>query len=479
MNVKLGIVAALLLAACIIVPLRALAIDFYMFSDPLRAMPPLVEKGPVLPGDSTPVPRSIEKDFSQPLTLSEVVDLALSNNPKTKLAWADIKIQANALGGANAQYLPTLNGSVNWTKDKIDYSDPRYPSTDTNRYTGQVSAVWRILDFGGRSANKKAAKSTLAAAIASFDATLQGAMAGAIKAYFDAMTAKASLDAKTKDADIANSILASAKEREAKGAISQSDTLRAATALAKANLDENRTFGDYQKALAVLRYQLGLAIKTELVLPQGGEEQLHWNAENKELSLWLQDAQKKHPAILAAREQLEAARQQVKVTRSAGLPVVNLYGNYYQNTRPGEAVTPGVQETTLSVALSVPIFDGFTSTYKVRGAEAQVEKQAASLADTERQIAMGIIKAYADMTSSLRNLDASKTLLESARASLEVSQRKYAKGAADITEVLSTQSALADALNERVRCVNDWYSARLQLLATAGSLGRSALVSLK
>lgn len=450
----------------------------YVFSDPLKTMPDVVEKGVILPGDGTPIPRSVQKDFTQPLTLAESVDLALSNNQKVKGAWADIKVQADVLGQVYATYLPVINASTNWTNDHLHYSDSRYTSTDVNRYTAQASATWRIFDFGGRSANRDAAKNVLAAALASYDATLQEALAGVIQAYFDAMTAGASLTAKIQDEEIAQSTLHSARDREARGTISQSDTLRATTALARATLDKNRALGNYQKTVAVLRHYLGLPGNAELLLPSELTEHLDGIVESKELSLWLEEAQKNHPSIVAARRQLEAAKKGVIVTKSAGLPTVNLSGNYYQNTRPGEAVTPsGARETTLMVSLSIPIFDGFASTYKLRGAQADVEKEAATLADKEQQVAMEIIKAYADTTSALRNLEASAMLLESARSALAVSQRRYNKGAADIIEVLSTQSALADAWNERIRCLAEWHSARLQLLANAGKMGRCAVTN--
>lgn len=478
MNAKLLRTAVSLLAAGVLItPASAQSYELpYFFSDPLRTMPDVIEKGVILPGDSKPIPLLVQRDLSQPLTLAEAVDLALSNNQKVKVAWADIKAQAGGLGQAYASYLPVITASTNWTKDNLHYSDSRYKSTDVNRYTLQASATWRIFDFGGRTANKDSAKDLLAAALASYDTTLQDVLAEVIQNYFDALTAGASLKAKTTNEEIAQRTLQSAKDREAKGAISQSDTLRTTTALAKASLEKNRALGDYQKALAVLRHNLGLPGNAELVLPSELDEHQDGVVESKELPLWLEEAQKSHPSIVAARKQLEAAQEQVTVTKSAGLPTVNLSGNYYQNTRPGEAVTPsGATETTLTVAISIPFYDGFSSTYKVRGAQAQVEKKAAALVDMEQQVAMGIIKAHADTTSSLRNLEASATLLEAAQSALAVSQRKYDKGAADVTEVLSTQAALTDAWNQRVRCLAEWNSARLQLLANAGKMGRFAV----
>jgi outer membrane protein len=477
MSANVQRVAVLLAAGLLVWPTFAHSLEFpYFFKDPLHTMPDVVEKGVILPGDSTPIPRTASKDFSQPLTLAEAVDLALSKNQKVKGAWADIKVQAGALGEAYAQYLPVINGSANWTKDAIHYSDSRYSSSDASRYTVQASASWRLFDFGGRAANRHYAENTLAAALASYDATLQDALSGVTQAYFDAVTAGASLKAKTKDEEVAWSTLSSAKDREARGATSKSDTLRATTALARASLDKNRARGDYQKSLALLKYYLGLHGGTELVLPSDLNEPQGGVVERKELSLWLEEAQKNHPYVISLKKQLEAAQQQVTVTKSAGLPTVNLSGNYYQNTRPGEAVTPsGAQETTLIVAVTIPLFDGFASTYKLRGAQARVEKQTAALADIEQQIAREVIKAYSDTTSALQNLEASATLLESAQSSLAVSQRKYDKGAADITEVLSTQAALADAWNERVRCLSEWHSSRLQLLASTGRMGRFAV----
>ena len=478
MNAKLLVAAVLILAVeTIIWPTFALSFDFpYIFSDPLRTTPDVINKGVILPGDSAPLPSSVQKDLSQPLTLSEAVDLALSNNQKIKSAWADIKIQAGTLGEAYAAYLPTVTGAINWTKDKIDYSNSKYTSTSTDGFTYDVSGTLRLLDFGGRTANRRASENLLAAALATHDATMQDALNEVIQNYFDAMTANASIKTKSINEQIAQDTLNSAKVREAKGVVSQSDTLRATTALARASLDKNRAYGDYQKTLAVLGRILGLPGSAQILLPKDMEQKD--GTESKELALWLEEAQKIHPAIIAAKKQLEAAEQQVVVTKSAGLPTVNMSGSFYQNSSPGTALTAtDTNEYTLTFKLTVPLFDGFASTYKLRGAQAQVEKKAAALVDTERQVAMGIIKAYADATSTLRNLESSATLLESAQSALTVSQRKYDKGAADITELLSTQAALADAWNERVRCLAEWNSARLRLLANAGKMGRFAVAN--
>jgi outer membrane protein len=459
-------------------PAWGIDIKYPLIDDPLRTKPDVLEKGVILPGDTGPLKGSPPKDFSRPLTLGEAVDFALSNNPQIKSSWANIKVQAGVLGEARAAYLPKVSSLLNQTKDRIDYlkSGYNYLDTNVNRATLQAGLNWRIFDFGGRKANLRAANNLLASALASHNAALQDALAKVIQAYFDAMTAKATLKGAREAEEISQATLNSANEREEKGIVSRSDGLRATTAHVNAVLEGNRAQGNYQKALAVLGRIMGVSGNIMIAMP----DDLPENAAEigKDLNGWLEEAQKNHPAIIAAKAEVEAAKNQAKVATSAALPTVNFSANLYQNTRPGEAVSQiPLRETTVGVGVSIPIFDGFANTYKIRGAEAQVEQKKAQLADTEMQIALDLIRAFADTSSALRNLDVSAHLLQAAREALTVSRRRYDNGAADITELLGTQSALSGARRERIRCLAEWHSARLRLLASAGQMSRSAALA--
>jgi outer membrane protein len=86
---------------------------------------------------------------------------------------------------------------------------------------------------------------------------------------------------------------------------------------------------------------------------------------------------------------------------------------------------------------------------------------------------MGVVNAYADAQSSLRNLRSSEDLLQAAKAAFSSSQRRYEHGVAEINELLTTRTALADAMSERLRCLSEWRTARLSLMASAGKLSRT------
>jgi outer membrane protein len=447
--------------------------DVWAF-DPLFTVSDGIEKVKPLPGDTETVTCPPLTDFSMPLELCEAVDLGLCNNPQIKEAWAEIKIQAGAVGEARAAYLPTLNAGVGYIDDRIRYPGSGISGSTVDAPFFYGALTWRILDFGGRGANRKAANNLLLAALLNHNDIIQKTLSGVIQAYFDALTTKAAWKAKTEDEEIAQKTLEVAQRREAKGVIARNDTLQAATALAKASLEKNRAEGAYHKAISVLVYSMGVPSQTSVLLPDDLGKVT--GQEVTDLDALIADVQKNHPAIRAKRAQLEAARDRVTVAQSEGLPSLDFSANYYQNARPGQSTTvPRSMESTVGLTLNIPIFDGFARVYKIQEAKAQVEQKEAELQDVEHQTLMDLVKTHADVISALQNLQAADALLKAALESLAVSQRRYDKGAADILEMLNTQSALADAQMEHIRCQADWNSARLRLLASAGKLGRAAV----
>lgn len=465
------------LAAICFSPVHAGSIYDFITSpieDPLSAAPDILKQGSMLPGDATPAPCPAVKDFADPLALWEAIDLALCSNPQIKSAWAEIKMQSAAVGEARAAYLPTLSGTAGRLRDITTFPGSDFRSSGVTSTIVSGTVGWRIFDFGGRDANRKSANQLLLAAIEDHDAVLQKTLASVIGAYFDAQTSQALLLAKKQSELLAQHTLETSRRRETKGADARSDVLQASTALAKVALERSRAEGAYLKSLSVLTYAIGAPSDTKIVLADDLEEKSNEN--NVELKNWLDLAASRHPAILAARAKVESAEQQVISARSDGLPTFDFSGNMYQNGRQGQTLqATKSREWVVGVTMTIPIFDGFSRTYKISGAEAQAEQKRAELEDIEHQTLMNVVKAYADAGSALNNLDYSQSLLSAAQESLATTQRKFEKGASDILDILNAQGALADAQQQRIQCLAEWRSARLQLLAATGQLDRAEI----
>lgn len=443
-------------------------------SDPLNVRPDVLSRGAVLPGDQLIFVCPVSKDFATPLTLSEAVDVALCNHPQIKQAWASIKVQAGALGEAKAAYLPTINGTLSRVYDRSVLSDNNESSTTTYTNTGYASLTYRLLDFGGRSANRDAANQALIAALSSHDFALQRTIGGVVQAYFDALSAKAYYEAKNQEEQLNQKTVDMAEQRVVKGVNSRSEGLQTKTTYARTALEKNRAFGAYKKAMTVLTYALGLSSETEIIFP----EQLTEDKDQavQDLASLMSEVQKNHPAIVSSRAQLESVKNKVTVVKSEGLPNLDVSFSYYQNGRPNQPVsTTRTAETTGYLTLNLPLFDGFAKNYKVYGAQAQVEQKEAELVDTTYQIQMELAKAHADALSALSNLRSSEDLLKVSNEALTISQVRYKKGAADIFEILNAQSTVVNAEQERIRALAEWRSAKFRLLANAGMVNRMVL----
>ncbi|WP_240943663.1 TolC family protein [Janthinobacterium lividum] len=422
--------------------------------------------------EAAPCPSAYEA--SVPLTLPAAVDLALCRNAQVHGAWAGIRLQAAGVGEARAAFLPTLNAGLSRVHDRTAYPGASTPSGSLASNTGSLNLSWRLFDFGGRAAGRRSAQAMLDSALANRDAVLQKTLAATVSAYFDAQTARASVRMREEYQALANETVQATQRRAQRGLGSHSDTLQATSALAKAALGASRADGEFRKARAVLVYTLGLPAEAGVVLDDDADAPVAGLRED--LHTWLALAQARHPAIVAAQAQLAAARERVAVTESEGRPSIDLTANIYQNGRPNQGLSAAsTRETLVGISLNIPLFDGFARHYKVRGALAQAGQREAEAEEVQQQTLMELVKTHAEASTALANLAASQAWLDAARDALASVQRKFGLGAADILEMLNTQSALLEAQQERIRCQAEWRSARLRLLASAGVLGREAI----
>lgn len=430
---------------------------------------------PVLaqPLDAAPCPSTY--DAGVPLTLPAAVDLALCRNPQVHGAWAGIRLQAAGVGEARAAYLPALNAGLSRVHDRTAYPGAKTASSSLASNTASLSLSWRLFDFGGRAAGQRSAQAMLDAVLANRDAVLQQTLAATVGAYFEAQTARASVRMRQEYQALANETVLATQRRAERGLGAHSDTLQAASALAKAALGASRAEGEFRKARAVLVYTLGLPADAGVTLDDaadGAAADLRGGLHD-ELHAWLERARERHPAILAAQAQLAAARDRVDIARSEGRPSIDLTANIYQNGRPNQGLSAAsTRETLVGISLNIPLFDGFARHYKVRGAQAQAAQREAEAEEVQQQTLMELVKTHAEASMALANLAASQAWLDAAQDALASVRRKFGLGAADILEMLNTQSALLEAQQERIRCQAEWRSARLRLLAGAGMLAR-------
>jgi len=422
-----------------------------------------------------------------PLPLQDAVERGLCNNPKTREAWAQVKIQAAGVGIGRAAYLPTVTG--NWQGVRDDTATnvsgfPQFSSDYRNSVlrTESVSLNWVLYDFGGRKAALANATALLAAARASQEAALEQAFADVAKDYYTAQAAQGAFVAAQEIEQTANDSLKAATARVNKGIAPISDELQAQTSWAEAVINRTKAQGDWQTALGTLASDMDLDPSIPITLPDVGDG-VRPDAEfDDSVAELIEQAKRSHPSVLAAEAQVEAASAKVSQTRAEGLPSLSFVAKYSWNNQPTTLQIGFPQfpanghEWYLGFQITIPIFEGFTRTYQIRQAEAQTELQRDTLNEVQQQVGLDVWNSYQALQTATHNLGNSAMLLDVAQRSYTAAQRRYQVGVGNILELLNAQSSLAGAKRQRIQALTDWRSARLQLASKLGRLGMSDIV---
>ena len=417
----------------------------------------------------------------EPLSLLEAVERALCSNTQTRQAWVRIKVQAAGLGIAKAAYLPTINGSLQEVHDESATDVSGHPelsaSYRSNVPTTSASMSWVLFDFGGRDAGLRNATELLAAALADHDATLQAVFATVAKDYCTAQAAQGVMEASVEIEHGAKESFEAASARVNRGVAPISDALQAQTALAQATFNRAKAQGDWQAALGVLASDMSLRPDAGLQLPAVEEGAKADAGFDESVSELITRAEREHPSVLEAQAELRAAQAKVDQTQAEGLPSVSLVAKSSHSTQPvspslGQPQYPASgRDWSVGVQVTVPLFEGFSRSYQVRQARAQVDLQEVALDQAKNEVGLDVWTSYAALQTATQNIGNSAQLLELAKASQAASTDRYVAGVGNILELLSAQGALAVAKRQRLQALTDWRAARLQLASRLGRLG--------
>ena len=341
--------------------------------------------------------------INKPLTLADVVDLTLCNNPQTRSLWVNARIQAANVGVGMSAYLPTLSAQGSESRN---FSNSAGKTTDYNSRSASLSASYLLFDFGGRSATLENAKQLLVAANATRDATLQSNFLTAVQSYYALLSARASVEALQVAEASAKESLAAAAARYAAGIATPADKLQAQTALSQARLNLITAQGNERATQGALANIMGFDASRQfslVPLPESTPDPVV----EQDIGKLIADARQKRPDLQAAEAQIKAAEAQLTATRATGLPTVSLGASTGTQNLSGSANT---NNSSIGITLNVPLFTGTRNTYQNRAAELQVEGKVAARDLLANQIALDVWKAYQTLLTNSQSLLAASDL---------------------------------------------------------------------
>ncbi len=392
----------------------------------------------------------------------QVVDLALCRNPKTREVWANARSQAALVGVAQGAYLPSLDGKI--ATSRINGS-----ANSSTQHSASLTLSWLLADFGARDATLENARQLLAAATSTLDASVQTIFLSALQAWYNAQAARAAVSAAEQSEKASRESLTAAETRYRVGTGTPADRLQAQTAWSQATLNRIKAEGTLKNALGALASVMGLDANQPLrlidvpdTLPDTQFEQ--------QVDILIRQAREQRPDLHAAEAQLKAAQANIDLARSNGLPRLSLgLGPGWQETRSGNNDSSS-HNNSIGLTLSIPLFSGFDTTYKVRSAQARAETASAQRDALHLQVALDVWNAYQNLATATQTIRTTADLLASAEQSERVALGRYKAGVGNILDVLNSQSALAAARMQRIQAMLDWRVSRATLAKAVGSI---------
>ena len=414
---------------------------------------------------------SCDRPDAMPWGLSDVVQVALCTNPRTRQTWAAARVQAAQLGAAQSARLPTLDLNTSAARARSGIGGP-LETPAQNRLAPTLQLNYLLFDFGGRSGAIEQARQALLAADWTHNATLQTVLLDAIQAYYQLLGAQASLTAAQKAEAAAREAFDAASYRHQIGAAALTDKLQAQTAYAQTVLLRRQAEGTAALARGNLANAVGLDADKRIALAPPPGVTPHPPATDTDLAGLIARARRARPDLTAARARVEAARSAIDSARANGLPSLYASGNYgYSANDPGN----NTRSWSAGLTLNVPLFSGFRNTYEIHAAEAQLGVQQASEEQLSQQVSLDVWSAYQRLQTIVAVYESSVTVLNAAEETDRAALGRYRAGAGTILELLNAQSSLANARSQMVQAQYNWYAGRVVLAQALGTLDYSAI----
>lgn len=435
------------------------------------------------------IPPAAALDATHAYTLPELIDIAESNNPLTRVAWNDARNAALAAGIAKSAYLPYLSATAMAGYQAGHGSSSTLlgtAGTDTTAH-GTVSVLslqWLLFDFGGRAARVEAAEQLSIAANIGFTAVHQQVIYDVTVAFYAYEAARARTVAAAQGLDNAEAILMAAKARFKQGIGTVVEVAQATQNRAQAKLSQVQAHGAESDRYLALLSALGIS---PLSKPKIAEQPVRTLAPalRDPVDQIVANAVARRPDVLTAYASEKATQSRVKAAEAEFMPkvFVSAATSYNSGQAAITAIPPiGQQAPTVNlngshygvsafVGVSIPLYDGGLRSAVLTQARNDAESASAKSVRTTQEAVRQIVAGQNTLQTSLTSHEAAQALVSAAQTTYDAALAAYRHGVGSITDVLLAQNQLLLAKNAYVDTYSGARTAAATLALATGSIG--------
>jgi outer membrane protein TolC len=409
-------------------------------------------------------------DLPNPLTLSQAVTIALTNNSVIRTAQSHLQQASGQYEQSRGVLLPQVDVRAHQSYMTINLRGigidiPTVPQGKTDPFgsmDARVALSQDLLNIANleawRSSRSKQDSSRL-----QVENAREVVVLDVVGAYLDALRAKALRDALTEQTKLAGDLYKITQDRVREGV---SAALEANRALQQVNsLEQQRQEAEQSYITA----KLGLANVLQVRITSDFEvaDETAYGAETAiDRDAALSAALASRPDYRAAQADVKAAELNVHSVSASRLPTISAN---LSDGQSGDSPVHNQNTYRLAATLYIPIFTSGRIRGQIEEAQGALHEAQAGMDQLRSQIETDVLTAIAGVEWARKEVETSAANVTLSRDEVRLSQQRFTQGVTDNTEVVNAQDRVSKADDARVRAMYTLGLARANLARATGA----------
>jgi outer membrane protein TolC len=460
----------------------------------LRHAPPSPREPWPLPVEPTPSSGTTTDSpavaIDRTYALPELIDLAESSNPDTRIGWERARQAALGIGTAMAGYFPIISALTAIGYQHTFFPAPNlrgstlginpfqilpsinFPVPELPQLPGRIGVTtWQVLPFLNlrwevlnlsRASDVRAAENLSVAANALFTAEHERVIYDVARAFFRLNAARAQVAVSRDALERTRTIAKAAEARYGQGLATVVDTSEAQREVAQGEYGVAQAQSVEIAAHAALVSALGIDPQTRVAVAEQASGPLPARL-SQTVDAYVEEALTARADLRGARARLPAADAVVARSEGTYMPRIVLVGTGGGAWLGGRVdrthlPTTTLPNYTLGINLEWLLFDGGLREVQTEIARSQHAGAVQQLVKLQHQVVQEVVTAYNEASASLSRYQAATALLDAAATAEAAAAGSYTTGLASLGDAMNAERmrALASAAREQGSPMRSW-----------------------
>jgi outer membrane protein len=401
------------------------------------------------------------------LTLQRAIDIALKNQPSILAGQSTVRANEATIGQARANYYPQLTASGSYSKISPVTSGIGTGTAGKNdQYSSSVGLSQTIFDFGKTPTQVRISSLNTESSRFDLDNTLNTVVFNVKQAFYNVLQAQRNRDVARESVKQFQQHLDQAQGFYSVGTKSKIDVTKAEVDLSNARLNLIKAENQVRLSRVTLNTAMGIPDVPDYNL----QDNLSYNKYGLSFDEALSTVYNLRPDLQSLIKKKEAAKSSIDLARKGYFPVLSGNANYaYSGTNSsGGTGFPLNNSWNYGMSISIPIFSGFDTKYKVAQAQANYDTVSANEQSLRLDIYSQVQQGYLTLREAEERISTSELTVRQATENVELATGRYRAGVGSPLEITDALVSLNNAQVAYTQALTDYKNAQASIEKAIG-----------